>query len=101
PLALSLVADVYAQRGEIGVHPEATPDVVKALLEQLVQKVPGPAHRTALEVCALVRVTNEALLAYTLGVTDAHELFEWLRNLSFIESGPLGLFPHDLAREAL
>ena len=29
------------------------------------------------------------------------ELFEWLRNLSFIESGPLGLFPHDLAREAL
>jgi hypothetical protein len=55
----------------------------------------------ALEVCALVRVTDEALLADALGVTDAHDLFEWLRGLSFIESGVLGLFPHDLAREAL
>lgn len=32
---------------------------------------------------------------------DPHELFDWLRGLSFIESGPLGLFPHDLARESL
>ena len=31
----------------------------------------------------------------------AHELFEWLRGLSFIESSAQGLFPHDLAREAL
>jgi hypothetical protein len=101
PLALSLVADVFAQRGELRFQPEATPDIVKALLEQLVQKVPGPAHRSALEVCALVRVTTEALLAHALGISDAHDLFDWLRELSFIESNPLGLFPHDLAREAL
>jgi hypothetical protein len=101
PLALSLVADVFAQRGDVRFHPEETPDVVKALLEQLVQKVPGPAHRIALEVCALVRVTDEALLAKALGMDDVHELFTWLRGLSFIESGQLGLFPHDLAREAL
>jgi hypothetical protein len=32
---------------------------------------------------------------------DAHTLFEWLRQLPFIEEGPFGLFPHDLAREVL
>jgi hypothetical protein len=101
PLALSLVADVFAHKGDVHFQAEATPDVVKALLEQLVQKVPGPSHRTALEVCALVRVTTEALLSAVLDTEDVHELFDWLRGLSFIESGPLGLFPHDLAREAL
>ncbi|MBI4788266.1 MAG: ATP-binding protein [Chloroflexi bacterium] len=114
PLALSLVADVYAQRPAIHFQPEAAPDVVKTLLEQFVQKVPGPAHRAALEACALVRVTTEPLLAQMLRQTDAaavsadpvstqgaHELFEWLRDLSFVESSAEGLFPHDLAREAL
>ena len=28
-------------------------------------------------------------------------LFEWLRGLSFVESGADGLFPHDLARDVL
>jgi hypothetical protein len=71
------------------------------LLEQFVQKVPGPAHRAALELCACVRLTTESLLAEVLKVADAHDLFEWLRGLSFIESGQQGVFPHDLAREAL
>jgi len=101
PLALSLVAEVFAQREGFVFRAEETPDVVKVLLEQLVQKVPGPAHRAALETAALVRLTTESLLGEVLGVDDAHELFEWLRGLSFIESGPLGLFPHDLVRDAL
>jgi hypothetical protein len=101
PLALSLVADLFAQRPGIHFRPEVTPDVVRALVEHLVQKVPGPAHRAALEICALVRLTSEALLAEILGVPDAHELFGWLRSLSFLDAGPLGLAPHDLAREAL
>src|SRR5436305_639019 len=58
PLALSLVVDVYAQRGDVPTKPEDAPDVVRVLLEQLVQKVPGPAHRSALEACALVRLTT-------------------------------------------
>lgn len=103
PLALSLVADVFAQRRDTlrVFKPEAAPDVIKVLLEQLVQKVPGPAHRAALEACALAHLTTEALLAAMLGMPDVHELFEWLRGLSCIESGPTGLFPHDLARETL
>ena len=101
PLALSLVADVFAQRRDVQFRPEETPDVVSTLLEQFAQKAPGPAHRAALEVCALVRLTTEALLAKMLDMSDVHALFEWLRGLSFIESGPGGLFPHDLTREVL
>lgn len=107
PLALSLVADVFAQRPDPlhGFRPADQPDIVKTLLERFVQKVPGPAHRAALEACALVRVMTEALLAEMLMMSDAaggaHELFEWLRGLSFIEARAGGLFPHDLAREAL
>lgn len=115
PLALSLVADSFDQRGELQFTPEAAPDIVKALLEQFVQKVPGPAHRAALEASALVRVTTESVLAAMLNLPDptmpataaepgaqsANELFEWLRELSFMEARADGLFPHDLAREAL
>ena len=101
PLALSLVADMFAQRGELTFDVQVAPDIIKILLEEFVQKVPGPAHRAALEACALVRVTTEALLSEMLGMQDVHGLFEWLRGLSFIESGRAGLFPHDLAREAL
>jgi hypothetical protein len=108
PLALSLVAEVFSQRGHVGLHPEESPDVVKTLLERFVQQVPGPAHRTALEACALVRVTTETLLGEMLGMPTSgtasegvHTLFEWLRELSFIESSAEGIFPHDLARETL
>jgi hypothetical protein len=75
--------------------------VVRALLERFVQGLPGPRHREALEACAHVRVTTETLLAAALGDGDAHELFGWLRRLSFVEEGRHGLFPHDLAREVL
>src|SRR5690606_11626529 len=45
--------------------------------------------------------TDEALLAACLGRERAAPAFAWLRELSFIEQGPHGLFPHDLAREVL
>lgn len=103
PLALSLAAEVFAQRGETlrEFQPEEQPDIIKMLLERFVQKVPGPAHRATLEACALVRITTEALLSEMLGSTGTHELFDWLRSLSFIEASAEGLFPHDLARETL
>jgi hypothetical protein len=103
PLALSLVADTFAQRGNVitSFSPEETPDVIKALLERFVQKVPSPAHRSALEACALVRTLTEGLLSQMLRMADVHELFEWLRELSFIDAGRSGIYPHDLAREAI
>src|SRR5215211_7175409 len=109
PLALSLIADLFSQRGKVGFTPEDSPDVVKTLLERFIQQVPGPAHRAALEACALARVMTESLLDQMLDMrttgtgpsNGARELFDWLRGLSFIQSSAEGLFPHDLAREAI
>ena len=101
PLALSLIADTFAQRGVLKLEPEATRDVVTALVEGFLQKVPGPAHRGALEACSLIRVTTESVLSQMLDMPEVHDLFTWLGGLSFIEPRPGGLFPHDLAREAL
>jgi hypothetical protein len=109
PLALSLITDMFLQRGKVGFTPEESPDVVKTLLERFIQQVPGPAHRAALEACALARVMTESLLDQMLDMratgsgpsNGARELFDWLRGLSFIQSSAEGLFPHDLAREAI
>ena len=54
-------------------RPAETPDVIKTLLEQFVQQVSGPANRTALESCALVRYTTEALLAHMVTIPEVHE----------------------------
>ncbi|MDP9352123.1 MAG: ATP-binding protein [Chloroflexota bacterium] len=102
PLALSLVADVLNRGDRLApFDPKLEPDVVRILLERLIQEAPSARHRMALEVCVLAWATTEALLADVLEGADAHDLFEWLCRLSFIEHGPHGLFPHDLAREAL
>jgi hypothetical protein len=100
PLGLSLLADVVVRGGEAAADP-LTPDLVGTLLQRFVEVVPSGRHRHALEVCALARVTTEALLREVLGLEDAHEPFTWLRELSFVESGPEGVYPHDLARDAL
>jgi hypothetical protein len=101
PLALALVADLLARGDQAGFSPEQAPDTLRVLLERFVQQVPSAAHRRALEICARTRVTTEALLTDVLSGADVPALFEWLRGLSFIEQGPEGLFPHDLAREVL
>jgi hypothetical protein len=100
PLGLSLLADVVVRGGEAAADP-LTPDLVGTLLRRFVEIVPSGRHRRALEVCAPARVTTEALLREVLGLEDAHELFSWLRELSFVAAGPEGVFPHDLARDAL
>lgn len=106
PLALSLIADLFSQRrfdasSSLAFIPEAAPEVVNSLLNHLLQHEPDALHRAALQACALVRVTTEDLLAHLLDLPDAHASFEWLRSLSFIETGRYGLFPHDMAREVL
>ncbi|HSK89862.1 MAG TPA: ATP-binding protein [Euzebyales bacterium] len=100
PLGLSLLADVVVRGGAMSLD-SSTPDVVGTLLRRFVDVVPSSLQRRALGVCALARVTSEPLLRAALPCDDAHDVFEWLRGLSFIESGPDGLFPHDLARHAL
>jgi hypothetical protein len=104
PLALSLLVDVLDQQEDealLGFDLAHAPNVLAVLLERFVAGVPSARHRKALEVCAHSRVTSEDLLRTALGLEDARALFEWLRGLSFIESGGEGLFPHDLARDVL
>jgi hypothetical protein len=100
PLGLSLLSDLVASGGS-AVDEPLTPDLVSRLLHSFVDVLPTGPRRVALEVCALARTTNEAMLRDGLGIEDAHEFFGWLRGLSFIESGPDGLAPHDLARDVL
>jgi hypothetical protein len=101
PLALSIVADMFGQRKDSHFDPLDSPDIMKTLLEQFVQEVPSPAHKAALELCSLVHVTTEKLIEEVLGAQLAHELFNWLTTLTFIEKGPAGIYPHDIARDAV
>lgn len=98
-LALTLVADLIEARGTV---PDALDtDLIRQLTECLVSHVPSDLHRAALEVCACARATTQDLLAEVVDAPRAAELFEWLAGLGFVEAGPLGLFPHDLVRDAV
>lgn len=101
PLALSIVADMFDQRGHSSFDPLDSPDIMKTLLEQFVQEVPSPAHKAALELCSLVNITTEKMIEEVIGPQPAHELFNWLTSLTFIEKSPSGIYPHDIARDAI
>lgn len=94
PLSLALGA-----AAEMNDRP--TRDVVAALLDQLVGDVPSPAHRRALEVCAHTYMSTQDVLRAVLPDEDTAALFAWLRRLPFVESGPFGLYPHDIVRRIL
>ncbi|MFF1872082.1 ATP-binding protein [Streptomyces sp. CB03911] len=101
PLALSLAAAAGSTdwSGTESWAPSA--DVLRTLLAGLIGEVPSPAHRRALEVASQASSTSEELLAAVLPEEDAHQLFDWLRDLPFMESTHRGLHPHDAARETL
>jgi hypothetical protein len=101
PLALSVVADIYEQFPDKNFSPDESPDLIRTLLQLFVRQVPSPMHRAALEVCALVNILTESLLAEVMSVEDAGELFSWMCGLSFISIGREGIYPHDVTREAL
>lgn len=92
---------MYHQQPNFHFRPEQVPDMIKTLLDRLIQQTPNPEYRLALEACALVRILNEPLLTAMLPQNNTQPIFDWLRSLSFIESGTVGLIPHEQAREAL
>ena len=99
PLALALVGEVVRQKGTLA--PSDSADVVRVLIDRLLDEVPSPMHRTALEAAAQVRVINEPLLAALLDQPDVSALFGWMRALPFVDAGLYGLYLHDLARDVL
>ncbi|GIJ45384.1 hypothetical protein Val02_22700 [Virgisporangium aliadipatigenens] len=99
PLTLSMLSDAVRR----GVTPRTLadlPDVVGALIANLVDEAPSPRHRAALEVCAHVPATTEDLLRDMIG-GDVGEVFAWLRGRPFVDECPYGLYPHDVVRAAL
>lgn len=110
PLGLSLCSDVVVRGGEIGGD-GLRPDIVADLVRGFVDVVPDPRQRIVLAACTQARVTTQELLRAVLEPVDsdaeadtdaeAHERFSWLQELSFIEVGTDGLFPHELARDVL
>ena len=102
PLALLLYADLLTQDDSLRAPSLADhPDIVRTLLERFLDSVPTSEQRAALEVCAVARVTTEAMLADLIGAEGAREAFAWLLGLSFIELTGEGVAPHDLARDVL
>lgn len=101
PLALSLVCESLAQNENIEFTPEANPGIINLLLERFLDNVPSSLHRQALEASSMLRNTTEAILASVVDKERSFELFEWLKTLTFMEPGPFGIYPHDLAREAI
>jgi DNA-binding winged helix-turn-helix (wHTH) protein len=102
PLALSLIADMLTRADRLAPSRlDSEPEIVRLLLEAFVQKVPSRDHRLALHACVTAWATTEATVAAALERSDVQEIFGWLESLPFVEHGPYGLFPHDLARDVV
>ena len=100
PLGLALLADLV-RRGDPLDAVVLPPDFVEALLRRFLETVPDPTQRRALAAAAVARCTTEVLLRAVIDAKDAHEVFTWLWQLSFVEPRPDGLALHDLARDVL
>ena len=102
PLALSLIADMLTRADRLAPSRlDSEPEIVRLLLEAFVQKIPSREHRLALHACVTAWTTTEATVAAALERSDVQEIFGWLERLPFVEHGPYGLFPHDLARDVV
>lgn len=102
PLALSLLAQYLAtaEPPELTGDLAAAPDLVGTLLDRLVDEVPSPAHRAALNVLALARVTDRSLVRAATG-HQGDEVFRWLETQPYVDRVDDGVCPHDLARDVL
>lgn len=101
PLALSLAADLYAQRLHAEFDPSTEPGLTQTLVRRFTGDLYDPSLRDALEASAVVRITTESVLAALLAKPDVRTEFDWLCGLSFIDFYSVGIYPHDLVREVL
>ncbi|MGY6500511.1 MAG: hypothetical protein ACXIVQ_06455, partial [Acidimicrobiales bacterium] len=99
PLALVLLAraapDAPAPRGLSDLVA-----VAESLQPVVIGDVPGPRHQRALEMCAVVRWLDEALLAAEVG-GDIDAVWAWLATRSFVTCDERGAQMSFLAREVV
>lgn len=103
PLALALLADVHGQSGDDACALELSehPSLVAHLAEKMCGSLHDGQRRQALAVAAEARVTTQSLLEAMIELDDGYALFSWLRGLSFMQTHPQGLVPHDLVRDVV
>ncbi|HET9302732.1 MAG TPA: hypothetical protein VFO20_08145 [Propionibacteriaceae bacterium] len=94
---MSLLIDAVRRSGQGTDVPQTLqdlPDVVTALLSQMVEHAPTIRHRAALQVAAHASATTEPLLRAALpaDAEEASELWEWLRDLTIMEEAQAGIF---------
>lgn len=100
-LALAMAADTVT-RGHIDDLTAAGGwSVYEALLARFTREAREPGEQLALDACAVAYQLTEDLLARVFECDDVSWRFRWLADLSFIDHGPNGLYPHDIVREAL
>ena len=98
PLALALVAEACAD-GPVPESLAGAPQVVAELCRLIVDDVPDSDHRRGLATCAHATRMTQDLLARVVG-TRADEVWEWLVTRPYVRQGAIGLFLHDVVREA-
>lgn len=99
PLTLALLADTAAS-GSVPDDLAGAPDLVAALVAQIVGDVPSEAHATGLAICAHAWIVTEDLLRVAIG-DRAPEIWAWLETRPFVNRGPNGLYAHDLVGDVL
>ncbi|MEV6600240.1 hypothetical protein AB0M36_25835 [Actinoplanes sp. NPDC051346] len=75
--------------------------LAQAVVRQVVGELPSAAHRHALEICAYAETTTEMLLRATVAEADAVDLFRWLCELPYAESGASGVRVLPFVRNAV
>ncbi|MFG1708868.1 ATP-binding protein [Nonomuraea sp. M3C6] len=99
PLTLALLANAAAS-GSVPDDLASAPDLVAALVTQVVGDVPDEAHAIGLAVCAQAWLTTEDLLRRAVG-DRAPEIWDWLESRPYVSRGADGLYAHDLVRDLL
>ncbi|MEJ7876019.1 MAG: ATP-binding protein [Solirubrobacterales bacterium] len=98
PLALTLAARMRHERSDDGLR---EPELVDLLIRRLAEHELDQAHADTLSVAAIARATTPAMLAEVLPDMNAADEYEWLRNLSFVDSVGDGVALHELVAETL
>jgi hypothetical protein len=98
PLALAMLAEASADAPTIAQLADV-PTVVAALCARIVDDIPDEAHRTGLATCAHATRMTQDLLSRIVGVRAA-EVWTWLESRAYVRRGEIGLFLHDVVREA-
>ncbi|HEY7484848.1 MAG TPA: ATP-binding protein [Streptosporangiaceae bacterium] len=100
PLTLALLADATTASGAVPENLADAPDLVAALVAQVIGDAPSDAHAMGLVLCAHAWLTTVDLLRHAVGDL-APEVWAWLEAQPYITRGADGLYPHDLVREVL